>query len=885
MTMILTQLRIVVLTAILGCCFLGARSQVDTLVVSAQFENVSLHQALDFFAEKYDIDFAYDIKALRSLEVDFVFDEVLLSNALKTILASHELEYEQIGETIVIFTPDRNSEASEKPERFAVTITGKVSDVATGERLPYASIRVMNGGQVGFANQDGYFTLFNVPNDTALLRVTYIGYKPLLYRISPETNLKSVHVEMEAHSDLLPSANVFAEQIKAMEINREVSTFSINSAKVSRVPNLGEADIYKAVQLLPGVTSTVENSGGLNIRGGKSDENLILYDGFTIYHQDHFYGIYSAFNPLSIKNIRVYKGAYDVKYGGRSSGVLEIEGRDGSTKKPSVKIGLNLISTNFLVETPIIKDKLSIMIAGRRAYTDVLQSDTYKSLFNNLYNSNITPPDQQSVDVFNSEGSPDFSFYDLTAKLSWKPTEKDQISLSMYSGLDQLELTYEEELTEEFSIRFNDESQWGNTGVGASWSRKWSENYYSKLIAGFSSYQNDLSAADIYFRQSGAEVDTNFYSHENDFRDLSLQWNNEYSLPKHDLSFGVNVNYNNLDYTFGTEVNTDTIQDEGIQSAVYLQDRWQLSDKTTFRPGVRLAYYDVTDDFLFEPRAAIYHKIHKNIRLKAAAGVHYQVVKRILRQDIYLNTPDLWRLSNDTTIPITLSNHYIIGFAWDLGKYAIDAELYYKTIFGTEQELPYVDAGINAGQSFVFGEGEVYGLDLMLQKKTGRYTGWIAYTLSRAQSRFNELADESYIPSSLNQLHEFKWVSFYNWRKWEFSSVFTIASGRPYTPLLGTYDLETPNDAIANFVVFGEVNSARLPTFHRLDVSIAYNFSVVKGRAKAGATVYNVYDRVNVKGKRYFAVPDPDNELSFSAGERDVPTLGITPSVFLNFEF
>ena len=827
----------------------------------------------------------FGLNLLKTFRADASFDNQQLSKVLSSLLGVHDLNFEKIGSTIVIYNPEEPVEASQRPKRFDITITGKVTDVSSGERLPYASIRVVGTNKVGFANQDGYFTLFNLPNDTALLRVTYIGYKPKLLRISPKTDLKTIHIEMDSQSDVLPNAEVFGEQIKAMEINREVSTQSINPAKISRVPNLGEADIYKAVQLLPGVNGTVENSGGLNIRGGQSDENLILYDGFTIYHQDHFYGIYSAFNPMSIKNIRVYKGAYDVKYGGRSSGVLEIEGRDGNIKKPSVKVGLNMISTNFMVETPVVKDKLSVMVAGRRAYTDVLQSDTYKSLFNNLYNSNITPPDQQSVDVFNSEGSPDFSFYDLTAKLSWKPTEKDHITLSMYSGLDQLQLTYEEELTETFNIRFNDDSEWGNTGVGASWSRKWSENYYSKFIAGFSTYQNDLTATDIYSREGGVEVDTNLYSHENDFRDISLQWNNEYSLPNQDLSFGANLIYNNLDYTFGTDLNTDTIQDEGIQASLYLQDKWELSEKTTFRPGVRLTYYDVTGDILFEPRAAFYQKIHKNVRLKAAAGVHYQVVKRILRQDIYLNTPDLWRLSNNNTIPISLSNHFITGVTWDLGKFAIDAEFYYKTIFGTEQELPFVDAGINAGQNFVFGEGEVFGLDLLIQKKTGRYTGWIAYTLSKAQNRFNEIADESYIPSSLDQFHELKWVNFYNWRKWEFSGVFTIANGRPFTPLLGTYDLETPNDAIANFVVFGEVNSGRLPTFHRLDISLAYNFAIGKGRAKAGATVYNVYDRINVKGKRYFAVPDPDNELNFFAGERDVPTLGITPSVFLNFEF
>lgn len=883
--MLLTQLRYLALVAFLAFCSFTSRAQLDSILVSADFEGISLHEAIQQLSEDFDLDFAYDVSLLDKVTTKQSFENRELTQVLRELLNPHNFSFELIGGTVVIFESGPDEEDHPEPTRYNISVSGVIVDGATGERLPYATLRVLPGDRTGVTNLDGYFTIYKVANDTALLNVSYIGYKSKLVRLHPNDDLKKLQIELEKHNDLLPSADIYGEQIKAMDINREVSTFSVNADKVDRVPNLGEADIYKSVQLLPGVTSTIENAGGLNIRGGKSDENLILYDGFTIYHQDHFYGIYSAFNPMSIKNIRLYKSAYDVKYGGRSSGVLEIEGKDGNIKETSVKLGLNLISTNFLLETPIVKDKLSVMVAGRRAFTDVIQSTTYKRLFNNLYNSKITPPDQQSVDVFSSDGSPDFTFYDLTAKLRWKPTPMDQVTLSMYSGSDQLALTYEEQLTDDFSIRFNDQSEWGNTGLSATWSRKWNEKYYSKFIAGFSSYRNELTARDLYLRMSEQRTDTNFYSHKNDFRDYSFQWNNEYSEPNHDITFGLSFNYNHLDYTFGTDLNTDTLNDEGYQVAAYLQDNWQIGEKTSVRPGVRFTYYNVTNDFLFEPRVALYHDIKKNFRLKAAAGVHYQVVKRVLQQDIYLNTPDLWRLSDNSTIPITSSNHFVAGFNWGFGRFALDAEVYYKSIFGTEQELPFVDTGINAGQNFVFGEGEVIGLDLILQKKTGKYTGWISYTLSRAQNRFSEIAEKSSIPSSLDQLHEIKWVNFYNWRKWEFSGVFTIASGRPYTPLLGTYDLQTPNDVVANFVVFGEVNSARLPTFHRLDVSLAYNFNVGNGRAKAGATVYNVYDRINVKGKRYFAVSDPDDELSFTAGERDIPTLGITPSVFLNFEF
>lgn len=472
--------------------------------ISATYMGQTPRMILENLAERVKMKIDFQGHAIKAKIQYYSFDEVSISEAFTKVLGDQDLFWAvQYGKIIIDDAPiDLTIARTITKENF--DLSGKVVDKANGEALAYAAIGV-TGTDIGtVTNADGFFTLLDIPNDTLLLTIQYVGYQTFRIPIKELIDQDPLVIQLAISEQILEEVVVEASNLDNQMINatEKISQISISPEALSSLPSMGEKDIFRSLQLLPGVSGTNEASSGLFVRGGTPDQNLILLDGFTVYHVDHFYGFFSAFNPNAIKNVQLYKGGFEPKFGGRLSSVMELTGKTGNQNRVSGGGGIGAISGNAYFEIPF-GEKVNLFIAGRRSYTDIIESGVYNDIFD-LYNdqSNSTVQTSTAPSQPNRRGNlqedtePAFFFYDLNAKLNYRPSERDVISFSFYNGQDDLDNSrvtsnsFENNDGETINIDndIRDLLLWGNYGTSLRWARQWNDRYYSTAIASYSNY-------------------------------------------------------------------------------------------------------------------------------------------------------------------------------------------------------------------------------------------------------------------------------------------------------------------------------------------------------------------------------------------------------------
>lgn len=874
-------------TFLLCCLFvLNSFAQADTIQVSFSGENIQLNRALLELRKEYNLSLAYDNRALKDIRVSGTGEMMSLTQLLNQWLSPNGYAFEFISETFVIFPEKADKEEVMKPTRFNFSLHGRVIDQRTKEPLPFATVSEVRSGLAVNSNEEGFYTLTPVASDTTVLKCSYIGYQSLEIRLTPKDDIQSVNFELVKSRALLPIANVVTELPSILETTKRPSLQTLNVDLAFKLPNIGEPDVVRALQLLPGVSGALENSAALHVRGGASDENLVLYDGFTIYYLDHFYGVFSAFNANSIKNVRLHRGVYEPKFGGRASSILEITGKQGNLNETNVKLNLNFMSAGVHLEAPILGERASMMLSMRRSYTDLVFSAPYRQLFNGVYNNSVLPSQSTDVNAFGGAEQPDFHFYDITAKVGFTTKSDDRFSLSIYNGRDDLSIGYEEKTVDErFEIEYNDQSSWGNTGAGLSWSREWDYKHRSNMTVGYSAYNSELFGFDSRSNLFVGTVDTVFFDRNTTIQDFSMRFNHDIRMNNHVTSMGfAYTNYNVENGALSNiGVNSKDI-DTQAQADLYLQDVWSPIVKLDVTGGLRGSFFGGTNKFYVEPRVLVAYHLNEFWKLNAAVGRNHQFIRNIRRQDLFLNTSDEWRLANDEEIPVLRSDQLSSGLTLQKNGYTFSAEGYVKWNKGTVQDalqFSSIDRG-TFENNLVSGNGRSRGLELLMSKSKGKHSGWVSYTLSKATNNFDEIQIDA-LPAEFDRRNELKAVYMFRPGKLHFNAVFVYASGLPFTPAFGTYELELVNGETRELVAFGQLNSGRLPAYSRLDLSVYYDFQVGIGNATVGLSIYNVYNRNNVR-ERYYYIAGTQSEDLF-VNQKDQTLLGFLPALQLSMEW
>ncbi len=811
---------------------------------------------------------------------------------------------------------------------------GKIEGVVKTEEgaiLPGVAVWISNSTIKTLSDENGHFVLA-APKESKVVVMAFldgfdIGMQPVAviegkiasieFKLKTETLSYEVTVTQEAPKLMTPSANIGVVTVKPEEL--------------ASLPGIGEQDLFRSMQFMPGISASNESSSGLYVRGGKPDQNLVLFDGFTVYHVDHFFGIFSAFNANAVDEITLHKGGFDAKYGGRLSSVMELTGKSGNQDQFKFGAGINFLSANAYAEIPFA-GKGGLFLSARRSF----QSSLYDKILDK-YNDNDAPMQPRPGgggrgDKFAAmfDTAPASYFYDLNAKALFKPSDKDVLTLSFYNGSDDLDNSRDMEIPSFMSERaaqmgheidvegsIIDVNEWGNTGSSFNWHRQWSNKFSTSLTGAYSRYFNDKdfdSSMNVTIKDAdGNEIlpddapprqNTSRVSGEyNVLEDITVRLANSWNVSdSHLLEFGGQIVRDKIGYQYSTtsfrrpdedEGEDETVEptsildidDQGTIVSAYLQDKVKVAKFLTLTPGLRLSYFDRTAETYWEPRVSFVANLSDRIRLKGAWGKYYQFANNLVREDILQGNREFWILSDGETIPVSSAIHYIAGFSYETRNFLFDIEGYYKELSGLAEfafRFTPQSEGENYLDYFYNGDGIAKGVEVLLQKKYGNFTGWLCYTLGQVEYTFPDYGEDPF-PASHDVTHEVKLVGTLKRGNWDLAATWIYAGGKPYTEPLGVtqefiYDERLDREIVVNHIEYGSKNGSRLPDYHRLDLSATYNFNLWGGDASAGLSLFNVYDHTNVWRKEYSVA---DDELI----ETDVSYMGFTPSLFFKLTF
>ena len=808
-----------------------------------------------------------------------------------------------------LLAPLTGAEAAQgqPPAPRLVTLTGVVRDSATGEVLPNARVGVQSSPRVVITNADGRFTLLGVPAAPQQLRVQYIGYRTVTLPVRADSALRPLEVRLAKAVVRLSGVRATAateENPTVVAIGRDISVQSISTAQVEAMPSVGESDVFRALQMLPSVAGAGNGGASLSVRGGKPDQNLVLLDGINVYYVDHFFGLFSAFNTDALKDIQLYAGGYPARYGGRVSSVIDLTGKAGDERQFRASGGASLLSARGVVEVPLGRG--SLLLSGRRSYTDVIKSGLYNRLFDFARAGSSTTGQPQGPGGFGpgrggfgrfqaATVDPSFYFYDVNAKLTYRPSSKDVATVSVFRGLDNLDQS--QTLGGGFAPfnrggqgtgpattpTLNDLTIAQNTGASARWFRQWTSRVASDLIVSQSRY---VSISDRTASGGtpigGARFNFGFEEDNTvDDRTVRLETTVDVAAASR-LEAGVWVTDNTVHYAFVVGSTTDTLQrrrntlrdNRATTSAAFVQHRWTPVPALELTTGVRATRYDATGASFVEPRVSGGWQLSPALRLKAAWGRYHQFVNRVENEDVLQGSRDFWLLA-DSALPPQGSTHVVAGFLYDRPGWAFNAEAYDKTmenatLFSRRYRQQF---GVNTGSFFYVGDGRARGVELLLEKKRGAFTGWTSYTLMKATNRFAEVDGGRTFASALDQRHELKGFGTFQVGQWDFSTVALYGSGRPYTAPVSQYQLKLLDGTLQSYINVSDKNSLRLPSYQRVDLAASRIFETEGSFDwRVGVSLYNVLNRRNVSFRKFDLSTTPMTVT-------DVAQLGFTPSL------
>lgn len=857
----------------------------DVLSISYEFNNKRLNTALKKLEKEYQLIFAYDEKLVAPLVVRSAsVKAVQLDEALKTMLSPLQLGFEVLNNKFVLIKKLNPSElelSSVSKETLVPTICGTILDSTSRQALAFSNLFLRSSGRGVHANTEGQFVLKGPFTSTDSMLVSYIGYASVSIPVGQLLTGDCKEIYLVPEEITIESVLI---QERAVELLRTVGNgtgLEFDTDQMGTLPGWGDNDVLRMVQLIPGVHSTNESASELHIRGGTPDQNLILWEGIPIYHTGHFFGMFSAVNPFAADKIEVYRGGFSAKYGERVSSVINISGDLEVVDSLELNAGLNLISGHLSVKTPVKKGKSAILLALRRSYTDLIQSETYKNLFNQLSGAGKIQnfENQARAAAVDLQSSSIFYFSDLNFKWLSTPKRNSKATFSFYSGKDDLDYTALVDLQQfNFYLNSYDRIQLNNWGFSGLWEEQFSKRLLSKLRLSYTDFG--------YWYNVGATQNPNIrYETEgeqyNQVRDLSLHLDNSWRIDaSQKLDFGYQFTDKSvlLDLTYQEDSTINNVVNERFEGNLhtfYLDYRYTEAEQFFIDFGLRYNKFDLQEATYWEPRLTIDISVTDHLHLKAGLGQHLQFVRRMVQYNELGFGEELWVMANEKfAIPPVIATQFSAGLWLDKKGFLIDAEVYRKKVLNlTSLNLKF---NTRSDNPFSIGEANIQGLDILVKKNWTQYSTWFSYSLGNVSYQFPQIDDGFTFPATHDQLHTINWTHIFNLGNWEYALSWNYGSGRPFTRAVGY----SRNNTGKPQVDYGYINAERLPAYHRLDFSMHYKWYNKGASAKIGLSFFNLYDQNNIFDKKFFlAAPDQSAELPRIL-EVDRTLLRFTPNLF-----
>jgi len=759
-----------------------------------------------------------------------------------------------------------------------LTISGYLHDGANGETLIGANVFVKELATGGNSNEYGFYSI-SIPPGSYTVEYSYLGFQTVARQIELTEN---VRMDIDFISEGIEIEEIFisgeAENSNVSDV--EMSANKLDIATIQKMPTLlGEVEVLRSIQLLPGVSSVGEGASGFNVRGGSIDQNLVLLDEAPVYNSSHLFGFFSVFNPDAVKDVKLLKGGIPSRYGGRLSSILDVRMKEGNNQRFALKGGIGAIFSRLSVEAPIVKDKSSFILAGRRSYIDILARP------------------------FLEDGLEDsaLNFYDLTLKTNYKFSEKDRLFLSGYLGRD--------------NFGFGDQAgfNWGNQTLTLRWNHLFSDRLFSNLTLYTSDYDYEISFGDDAANRFDWNAKIVNYSAKPEFS-LFLTPDNQVRFGGQGIIYRFEPG-NAIGVSEGEVLDISVDNKYAIEGALFIENELDLSTAITINYGLRWSYFNYTGKGLgytfgeaapglrkpvvgtsefdqwesiathnnFEPRFSVKYQLAEDKSIKASYNRMSQYIHLI--SNTTASTPvDIWQPSTNNLEP-QIADQVALGYFQNFANntYELTSEIYYKKYTNLLDYIDGADILLNEllEGDLLAGDGRSYGLELMLKKNKGAFTGWASYTLARSERRITGINDGQWYPSRYDQTHNFSLTGFYELNdRWTFSSNFVLISGTP-TTFPTTRFLQqgyiVPHNSLESR------NNVRIPVYHRLDISATLQGKKNPQRRWQSEWVFSIY---NLYSKRNpFSIFFRQRNANVTEAIRLSVIGNFVPSVSYNFKF
>jgi len=760
-----------------------------------------------------------------------------------------------------------------------VTLNGYIKDSLSGETLIGANLLVKAELKGVTSNQYGFYSI-TLKKGVYKIVFSFVGYLPKEISIDLHQPQQQ-NILLVPLSSLMNDVTVYTRKRDNNVKTAQMGKFDLPVSTAKALPSfLGEVDILKTLQLLPGVMSAGEGNAGFYVRGGGPDQNLIMLDDAVVYNTGHLFGFFSIFNADAVKNVSLIKGGMPAQYGGRLSSVVDVTMKEGNENKTQIDAGIGLIASRFSIQGPIIKKKMSFMVSGRRTYIDVLS--------------------KPFIPKSSGYAGTGYYFYDLNAKINYQFSDKDRLYLSGYFGRDKFNFN-------DAQRAFNTLISWGNATSTLRWNHIFSKKLFANTTLVYNAYDFKLDAG-----QSNLD-----FLLSSGIKDLNAKFDVDYyPVPEHRIKFGMQYTYHTF-YPSEISGKQDSVQFNppnpfvkyAREGAIYVQDDWEIGKRIKINYGIRASGFEQVGRYVdyvtdangiridstvygagqkvktyggLEPRFTLRYTLNDNASLKFGITRNLQYIHLVSNSNTTLPT-DLWVPSTLKVKPEVCWQYaggYFRNFA--NGMFETSVEVYYKTM---ENQIAY-ESGYTPNSlqdvenSFVFGKGWSYGSEFFINKVKGRLTGWIGYTLSWSWRQFNDLNSGTKFAGNYDRRNDLSVTSTYELsKKWKLSAVFIYASGNPTTLPDKFYFI---GGVLSQD--YSNINAYRLPAYHRLDLAGTYTPEHKKPRKYKDSWVfalYNAYDHLNPYFI-YFSQTGSVSNGNLKVQAKQVTIFPVLPSVTWN---
>ena len=871
------------------CCIIGlflflgilpklVRAQSNGLnkYVNIQYHGSQFTAVLDLFTQQTGFNFAYNNQLLPLSKLhDIHYQNLRADKALRDFLQQNGLDFQVSNTTIVLKKWSPN-----KPLKHYF-LTGRVLQAPTGERLVKAVVQIPQRNQYTYTDEFGMFKIALPQNpdgniDTLLLSVYYPGYEPYLDTLFGQRDY-FITAKLQPHFERIEATLVQASktQSRLSVIHGQSDQACLSSAKLQQIPALlGEGDVMRALSMNPGVVSGSEGMLGMYVRGGAADQNLVLIDDVPVFNAYHLYGVFGIFNGDIVKSAQMNRGTFSPEHGGRLSSVISVQSMDGNENQWAGNITMGALTSKAFLQGPIWKKRTTIALAFRRSNFDLLTQSIANAVFKDSNNINR------------------YNFWDVNAKINHRFSEKSNLSLTLYTGRDRA-FFIDKDYGEANEISIYQKREQGNLWGNQLGSLKWQYFFNRRIRFTAKAHYTDYSFTqhnDFHYRVRN-ELDPNKnkdnytdYNLKNGLRDISadgkfdIQWNKYLALKlgggyiQHTFTPGDRTLVTQFDSVFRTYQYNDrkviTPEIFTYANIEFHHPKWGFLDV-----GSRVSYFGLEDNQFYirpEPRFNYRYRITPQLWLKAAASQNVQFFHQL--NNLTMGLPsDLWVPSNAQYAPAQ-AKQLSFGTTLTKPKFQYSVEYFQKrftNLLEYRDNAAYITSAQNWEKTVAQGIGEAEGLECLIEKRTGKLTGWASYSLIYNNRQFNELNQGNVFPSRYDRRHNFYLVGIYRLSSQVMiSGSWTYNSGFAYTLPVGVYQSPTPQDPYAEVFIYGDRNNARTLDNHRLDLSAQYNVKHKKFSETWSLGIYNLYNRQNP----FFITFAYDNQ-----GQRRLTQLSLLP--------